>query len=262
MKSTNVLLLSIILISSFACEKSHSKEKKQPLTQLEKSFLRGRFNPAKNSDFVKIPVKYALRSGMYLQKRTLAQFIKMADAAAKEKISLYILSGTRNFYSQRRIWEVRFQGRRKVGGLNLKKAFLNEEERARYILRWSSMPGTSRHHWGTDFDIVFSRKNPRLANEIYEHGQGLKTFTWLRKNALKFGFCLPYLGPPDKRNPGKYTLGYNQERWHWSYKPLAKKYLKQYIAHANELMPDHYDGDRAGRKLYMNYVSNVSKECQ
>ena len=30
---------------------------------------------------------------------------------------------------------------------------LGETERLHAILHWSALPGTSRHHWGTDLDI-------------------------------------------------------------------------------------------------------------
>ena len=54
---------------------------------------------------------------------------------------------------------------------------------AKTILLYSSMPTTSRHHWGTDMDIN------SLENSYFASGQGLKEYTWLKKNAAKFGFC-------------------------------------------------------------------------
>ena len=45
---------------------------------------------------------------MYLQKQTLESFIKMREAAEKDGINLTIVSGTRNFYSQKSIWERKY----------------------------------------------------------------------------------------------------------------------------------------------------------
>ena len=79
------------------------------------------------------------------------------------------------------------------------------------------MPSTSRHHWGTDIDLI------NLNNSYFEKGQGLKEYTWLKNNASKFGFCQVY---DDKKLTNR--TGYELEKWHWSYLPTAKLFLKQY----------------------------------
>jgi len=48
------------------------------------------------------------------------------------------------------------------------------------------MPGTSRHHWGTDVDL-FS-----LDNKFFESGDGKIWYSWMVQNAAKYGFCQPY----------------------------------------------------------------------
>ena len=40
----------------------------------------------------------------------------------------------------------------------------------------------------------------------------------------KFGFCQTYT---EKREGGRLT-GYNEEKWHWSYMPIAKQLLEDY----------------------------------
>ena len=82
------------------------------------------------------------------------------------------------------------------------------------------MPTTSRHHWGTDIDIngfddYFSDENKK-ANKEYK---------WLLINAHKFDFCQVYTKKGEGR---KRRSGYNEEKWHWSYMPLARKYLNLY----------------------------------
>ena len=111
----------------------------------QKDFLMGRFNPKTHPDFVKVDKKYHTKSEMYLMKETLEAFIKMRESAKQDGISLKIVSGTRNFDAQKRIWEKKYERNKNKG--------LNDIENIKEIMVWSSMPSTSRHHWGTDIDI-------------------------------------------------------------------------------------------------------------
>jgi zinc D-Ala-D-Ala carboxypeptidase len=140
----------------------------------------------------------------------------MSDAARKDGVDLVIISATRNFDSQKRIWENKWQGRTMVEGKNL-TTVKDHKERARLILLYSSMPSTSRHHWGTDMDLN------SLENSSFEHGEGLKIYQWLKTHASEFGFCQPYTSKSDGRT------GYEEEKWHWSYLPLSGQFLEDYI---------------------------------
>ena len=176
-----------------------------------KDLLIGKFKVETHPYFVLVDKKYHEKSEMYLQKQTLESFIKMREAAEKDGIQLTIISGTRDFYSQKSIWERKYN--------NYKKEELSEVEIIKKIMLWSSMPTTSRHHWGTDIDIngfdnYFSEENKK-ANKEYR---------WLVINAPKFDFCQVYT----KKGEGKRKSGYNEEKWHWSYMPLARKYLNLY----------------------------------
>ena len=177
----------------------------------KKNLLIGKFKVETHPDFVLVDKKYHDKSEMYLQKQTLESFIKMREAAEKDGIHLKIISGTRNFYSQKSIWERKYN--------NYKKEELSEVEIIKKIMLWSSMPTTSRHHWGTDIDIngfddYFSEENKK-ANKEYR---------WLVINAPKFDFCQVYT----EKGEGKRRTGYNEEKWHWSYMPLAREYLDLY----------------------------------
>jgi LAS superfamily LD-carboxypeptidase LdcB len=77
------------------------------------------------------------------------------------------------------------------------------------------MPGTSRHHWGTELDFISSKLN------YWNSAEGKRTYQWLNKNAQQYGFYQPYTADP-KRS------GYAEERWHWSYKSIATRYLAAY----------------------------------
>jgi len=91
------------------------------------------------------------------------------------------------------------------------------------IIRFSTIPGTSRHHWGTDIDIIdgnYPDENNVLMSEKYEKGgvfYDLKK--WLLNNSEDYGFYLTYNNDPKRK-------GFEYEPWHYSYKPSSKKYLK------------------------------------
>ena len=175
-------------------------------TSISKAFVMGRFLPQTHVRFQQVPAHLCSKS-MYLQKEVIAAFQQMKLAAANEGVSLRIISGTRNFWEQKAIWERKWN----VNLPNLGASANN----AREILKYSSMPSSSRHHWGTDIDIN------NLSPTYFTTGKGLKEIQWLRKNASKFGFIEVY----SPRETGRLT-GYEPEAWHWSYSPLSSQYLE------------------------------------
>jgi hypothetical protein len=94
------------------------------------------------------------------------------------------------------------------------------------IIEYSTIPGTSRHHWGTDIDIIDSNIKPEgdvlLTEKFYGNGPYAKLKNWLDKNSKKFGFYLVYTDD-DKRE------GFNHEPWHFSYKPISKDILEEFL---------------------------------
>lgn len=179
------------------------------------AYLMGHFDPDTHALFGHVPEAYAERPGMTLRKEALNAFILMAQAAQKDGIELRILSATRNFQRQRAIWEAKWTGRHRLSGLS---ATATDSARAMAILRYSAMPGTSRHHWGTDIDIN------SLAPEYFARGQGQLELHWLEKNAARFGWYQPYAAKGSLR-----TSGYDDEPWHWSYIPLSGPLLQAYL---------------------------------
>ncbi len=208
---------------------------------VDKAYLLGRFNPESDSRFVKPADEHtagAARS-QHLRKETYEAFVRMAGAAAQEGISLVIISATRNFETQKSIWERKWKQ---------ESAIADEAGRARKILLYSSMPGTSRHHWGTDVDLN------NLNNEYFESGEGLKIYQWLTAHAHEYGFCQPYTS----KNNGR--TGYEEEKWHWSYTPLANEFLRIYT-HSVSLsdITDFLGANTAsGIDVIKNYVEGVA----
>lgn len=86
---------------------------------------------------------------------------------------------------------------------------LSTEEREVEILGASAAPGISRHHWGTDFDL-FSL-NPR---NFVDGARMNDEYQWLAKHGVHWGYSQAYIG-------GHQDHGYMEERWHWSYVPIA-----------------------------------------
>ena len=230
--------------------------------QADLQLLRGRFQPEKRQGFKAIPAKLSPGRVQYLDERTLTAFEKMAAAAHKAGFQLTIVSATRNFTTQKAIWEQKFSGIRKVRGKDLTKTIPNEELRALEILKYSSMPGTSRHHWGTDLDLHEAKlSGPALSNETLSKGRGLELYNWLLAHAGEYGFCQPYKGNPNARNAGRFAHGYEEERWHWSYRPVAAQYLAAYRQNAEILKPNGFAGDKSAAHFYLDYVENIDASC-
>ncbi len=219
-------------------------------------YLSGRYSPQKHSHFVSLkslglPVR---DSSLYLRKEAARALQRMYRDFRREhpEVPFWIQSATRSWYYQRGIWERKWSGQRRVEGVRLDRAYPDALERAKKILEYSSMPGTSRHHWGSDFDLN------RLTNSYYKQGEGAVLYGWLRENAKKYGFCQPYSA--DR------SVGYNEERWHWSYRPLAAPLLHEWIKRFGarpELSAgeEQFKGQKRALSLAPVYVKSVSQEC-
>ena len=213
--------------------------------KITKSFLLGKTNLASSSVFVQLENQYHTKSKMFLEKETAISFKKMKSAAKKDGINLIIVSGARNYYSQKSIWERKFKNNQSKG--------LNPLENARKILRYSSMPSTSRHHWGTDIDIN------SLEPSYFESGRGKREYDWLVNNADRFGFCQVYT---DFNNKDR-DSGYQNEAWHWSFIPKANIFLKEYNKRINYSDINGFMGSELAKDLSMisGYVNGISSDC-
>lgn len=215
---------------------------------VDKNYLLGKFDPTTHPQFVKLQDEHTRGSarGAYLRKETYEAFIRMNNAARKEGVELVIISATRNFDSQKRIWENKWNGKVQVEGKDL-TTVTDLKERARLILLYSSMPATSRHHWGTDMDLN------ALENSFFDSGEGLKIYTWLKAHAAEYGFCQPYTSKTTGRT------GYEEERWHWSYLPLSGALLAEYGKQITYKDITGFAGDSVAKKLSVitNYVQGV-----
>lgn len=220
----------------------------------DKDYLMGRFNPETHPDFSRIDRKYADRDDRFMRTDAYEAFKKMYQAALQDGVRLQIVSAARNFDKQKAIWEAKWDGRTLVeGGQNLALTVPDPEQRARIILRFSSMPGTSRHHWGTDIDLN------QLENEWFDHGEGRKLYDWMIKNAAAFGYCQPYTTKNDER-----PHGYEEEKWHWTYMPVSQ----QLTAIATHCLVDDdikgFKGDYVASHIGVvhHYILGIAPECR
>jgi len=214
-------------------------------------YLMGQFDPAEHAAFVQVDEAFANRPGMYLRKETYEAFQAMHKAALADGINLRIVSATRNFYSQKSIWEGKWTGQRKIeNGKDASQVYPEPKQRALKILEYSSMPGSSRHHWGTDIDLN------QLTNAWFERGEGKKIYAWLTENAVSYGFCQPYsAGRP---------YGYNEERWHWSYMPLSRP-LTAFAEHfMRDTMISGFKGAEVASEIGVveKYVLGINPACR
>ncbi|WP_221274555.1 M15 family metallopeptidase [Thaumasiovibrio subtropicus] len=192
-------------------------------------------------------------------------FRAMCDAARRDNIHIDLASGYRNFHRQCAIWNGKFNGERPLLDAHshpIDALSLEIGERVHAILRWSALPGASRHHWGTDIDVYSKALLPtdtKLQLEPWEYQKGGHQYPlsqWLANYAHQFGFFFPYridLG------------GVGIEPWHLSYAPISKKclsqltptFLKNLLATENiagkDWLINHLND------VYQRYICNISE---
>lgn len=150
-----------------------------------------------------------------------ASFLSLRDAAAAAGIELVARSSFRDFDTQLLIWNRKWQGEKPLydrNGALLERSTLADGEVIDAILCWTAVPGGSRHHWGSDVDVIDAAAVPAGYNveltpaEYAASGIFARLNTWLDANLARFGFYRPY-----RTDRG----GVSPEPWHISYAPVA-----------------------------------------
>ncbi|CNB49035.1 D%2CD-carboxypeptidase family protein [Yersinia frederiksenii] len=157
-----------------------------------------------------------------MQPQAVAAFLAMQQAAKVAGFDLQPASTFRDFERQLAIWNGKFRGERPVLDKDSKPIDvfqLDDAARCEAILRWSALPGASRHHWGSDLDIYDPSLLPaqaKLQLEPWEYQAGGYFYPltqWLDTHMADFGFYRPF---------SEDTGGVAAEPWHLSYRPLAQ----------------------------------------
>jgi len=155
--------------------------------------------------------------GYQLQKEATDSFLLMREAASKEGIKIEAVSSYRSYEHQKRIWSRKYK--RYISDS------LSPEKAIRKIIEYSTIPGTSRHHWGTDVDIIDTNaerpKSVLQASHFENEGVFVNLKKWMDAHANEFGFYLVYTSDVNRK-------GFKYEPWHYSYKPISEVMLQQY----------------------------------
>ncbi|MGQ0285774.1 M15 family metallopeptidase [Pasteurellaceae bacterium 22721_9_1] len=190
-----------------------------------------------------------LSPNYFLQAEVVSAFVAMQQAAKQAGFNLQPASTYRDFARQQLIWNSKFCGERKVHddkGIAIDLSCLDDWQRCQAILRWSAMPGASRHHWGTEIDIFDPDLLPdgqQLQLEPWEYQTGgyfQRLTNWLLVNAEQFGFYFPFLEQEDKE------IGL--EPWHLSYFPIAEPLQQQF---SPEILMSAWENEQVAAKAIL-----------
>jgi len=145
-------------------------------------------------------------------------FVRMKRAAYQDGIDIQVVSSYRNFERQRAIFERKYIEYTDEEGMEPLEAIDK-------IIEYSTIPGTSRHHWGTDADLIDASKPAEgdvLDPDKFLEGQPFYDFKkWMDAHSEEYGFYLVYNDHPRRR-------GFKYEPWHYSYAPLSRPMLKEF----------------------------------
>ncbi|HTE40989.1 MAG TPA: M15 family metallopeptidase, partial [Steroidobacteraceae bacterium] len=166
------------------------------------------------------------QSGCALHYEAVASYLAMSDAAKVAGIELSARSGFRDFAKQLGIWNRKWRGELTLNDRQsrpLQRSNLTDEAMIDVILAWSAVPGGSRHHWGTDIDVIDLNAVPPdykvqfVQSEYQNDGVFARLSKWLDENLSRFGFFRPY-----RTDRG----GVCPEPWHISYAPVSAPALE------------------------------------
>lgn len=169
-----------------------------------------------------------LVGNVLLHRQVVAPFAALCTLARARGIDLAVASGHRGFERQLLIWNAKARGERAVlddRGRPVELSRLADIDKVFAILRWSALPGASRHHWGTDMDVWDRAAVPAdyalqlVAEEYAPGGPFARLASWLASDEVAaLGFYRPY-----REDRG----GVAPEPWHLSYRPTAERFASQ-----------------------------------
>ena len=167
-----------------------------------------------------------LPDGHRLHPQAAIAFARLRADARDAGFDLAIASSYRSYDRQLAIFNGKACGQRPVHddrGAELDVRAMTAEQKLAAILRFSALPGTSRHHWGTDIDVFDAAAVPEGYRvqldpaEVAPGGMFDDLHCWLDARmaaARSHGFYRPYA---EDRG------GVAVERWHLSYAPVSRQ---------------------------------------
>lgn len=154
-----------------------------------------------------VSYEYAINNTK-LNKVALENFIKMADVAKKENLTLKITTAYRDYNFQSILYN----------------NYVNSDGKE-LADTYSARPGYSEHQLGYSFDLTNSNYSD------FDEFEYTDEYTWLQNNAHKYGFILRY--PKEK----EYITGYQFESWHYRYVGID---IAKYIYENNITYEEYY----------------------
>lgn len=195
----------------------------------------------------------------YLVDAEILPFLnKLKAVATVEGFELRIESAYRSFERQLSIWNRKARGELPLlsaEGVPMERP-QDEEELMYAILTWSALPGASRHHLGTDLDVVDGRACP----EGYEvqltpeecSGMFAAFHKFLDERFATdgaFGFDRVFVPGRGKIRP---------EGWHIAHLPTSRKCLEHFSL---EVLQKIYEGsDMACKQVVLARLPQLAEE--
>ncbi len=153
-------------------------------------------------------------------------FLRLRTAATAAGFDLCALSGHRSFARQLAIVNDKANGQRALLDADerpLNSASLPPPQRLRALLRWSALPGASRHHWGSETDVCDAAAPPQAGCKpltlAEAEGPSAALHAWLDSRIAADDaedFVRPYAAT-------KLGTDIATEPWHLSYAPLSSR---------------------------------------
>ena len=125
------------------------------------------------------------------------------------------------------------------------------------MLRFSALPGASRHHWGSDIDVfdaaaVPEGYRPKLDNaEVADDGVFGPLHRWLDER-IAAGGSRGFFRPYDLDRGGTAP-----ERWHLSYAPAARDFLGRLSC---DLLRKGWDEAAPGELVLRDHLDDCLEE--
>lgn len=158
----------------------------------------------------------------------LVPIAKLIRRSEQDGIPIRIVSSYRSFDHQLAIWNKKFYQEVTLNlrdGSTVNSQDLDGQERVNAILHYSALPGASRHHWGTDFDIFdasaidMGHDVELTEQEFTKQGPCASLNDWLEDHLSQYQFFKPY---------AQDIGGVACEPWHISYQPIAERALDDF----------------------------------
>lgn len=205
----------------------------------------------------------AVQGAIALHRAVVPAYQALCAKAATAGFELKLVSGFRNYEKQLKIWNEKAAGQRTCmddNGEPVNIHMLTPEKAIRALMRWSAIPGASRHHWGTDFDLIASNLTPKeyhiqLSPKEIEPGAPFEAFNqWLEETLPSTDFFRPY-----NEDRG----GVSPEWWHISFAPIAEQFFERYslslfedtISDPNIALSSTLK--QHSKSIYIKYVMNI-----